>query len=226
MDVFAYSPHVHEYSCKIYKLKMNNYVAGFWKTWLLSLSYKLFFSFFCSSVFGLMGCKKGILVFTPLKLHAPIIIKNVFVLQKIMDCSTGKRERRIVLMHFLLKSSRALADVCLYYWQNTLNRRRFFKTDRLTYYGKNCLLTLKGYLQSFGLAKTKNSKWFRLVQLNLTFYQILLCQDNRGIVSGRQTSAIGYASISNRHGWMCVRFNWALFVRTKSSIYLLWNNQI
>ena len=31
MDVFAhaYSPHVHEYSCKIYKLKLNNYVAGF-----------------------------------------------------------------------------------------------------------------------------------------------------------------------------------------------------
>ena len=29
VDVFAYSPPVHEYSCKIYKLKLNNYVAGF-----------------------------------------------------------------------------------------------------------------------------------------------------------------------------------------------------
>ena len=32
-----------------------------------------------------------------------------FYRQNIMDCSTGKRERRIVLMHFLLKSSQALA---------------------------------------------------------------------------------------------------------------------
>ena len=88
VDVFAtdpaasYSPTVHENSCKIYKLKLNNYVAGFCKTLLLSLSCKLFFSFFCSLVFGIMGCKKGILVFTSFKLHAPTIIKYVFVLQK------------------------------------------------------------------------------------------------------------------------------------------------
>ena len=83
----SYSPPVHEYSCKIYKLKLNNSVAGFWKRLLLSLPCKLFFSFFCTLVFGLiMGCKKGILVFISLKLHAPIIVKYVFVLQKIMDC--------------------------------------------------------------------------------------------------------------------------------------------
>ena len=100
----SYSPPVHGYSCKIYKLKLNNYVAGFWKTLLLSLSYKLFFSFFCSLVFGLMGCKKGILVFTSLKLHAPIIIKYVFVSTKNNGLPTGNEtERRIVLMHFLLK---------------------------------------------------------------------------------------------------------------------------
>ena len=38
------------------------------------------FPFFWSLVFELMGCKNGILVFTSLKLHAPIIIKYVFVL--------------------------------------------------------------------------------------------------------------------------------------------------
>ena len=54
-------------------------MAGFGKTLLLSLSYTFFF-FFCSLVFGLMGCKNSILVFTSLKLHAPIIIKYVFVL--------------------------------------------------------------------------------------------------------------------------------------------------
>ena len=55
-----------------------------------------------------MGCKKRHFSFH-IAQTAPIVIRYAFVLQKIMDCSTGKRERRIVLMHFLLKSSQALA---------------------------------------------------------------------------------------------------------------------
>ena len=62
---------------------------------LLSLSYKLFFSlFFLSLTFGLMGCKKGILVFTLLK---PIqsSLGTFSFYNKIMDCSTGKTEEKL-----------------------------------------------------------------------------------------------------------------------------------
>ena len=54
-----------------------------------------------------MGCKKRHFSFHLAQTTA-IVIRYAFVLQKIMDCSTGKMERRIVLMNFLLKSSQAL----------------------------------------------------------------------------------------------------------------------
>ena len=78
---------------------------------LLSLSYKLLFSFrFLSLTFGLMGCKKGILVFTLLK---PIqsSLGTCSFCEKIMDCLTSKRKswRIVLLLQFLLRSPRAMA---------------------------------------------------------------------------------------------------------------------
>lgn len=78
---------------------------------LLSLSHKLFFSFFFLSLtFGLMGCNKGILVFTLLK---PIqsSLDTFSFCEKIMDCLTGKRKswRIVLLLQFLLRSPRTVA---------------------------------------------------------------------------------------------------------------------
>ena len=81
----------------------------FGKTLLLSLSYDYLSPFFSQFEIWAYGMQKQHFSFH-LAQTAPIVVRYTFVLQKIMDYSTGKRERRTFLLQFLLKSSQALAE--------------------------------------------------------------------------------------------------------------------